>query len=128
MKIHVKKVDTSSEDIFINFTSEYGDAEAFWGTKPIPKANTDYEVELDITDELTWGQEVKPSKDKKFSITMQRDDIYITGVLEKTYKGGMADFRLDKNLIQLELEGRNIPIGGYVTIKVTNIELYEVNY
>ncbi|HYE12070.1 MAG TPA: hypothetical protein VEF53_18015 [Patescibacteria group bacterium] len=128
MKIHVKKVDTSSEDIIINFTSEYGDAEAFWGTKPIPKANTDYEVELDITDELTWGQEVKPSKDKKFSITMQRDDIYITGVLEKTYKGGMADFRLDKNLIQLELEGRNIPIGGYVTIKVTNIELYEVNY
>ena len=128
MKIHVKKVDASSEDIIINFTSEYGDAEAFWGTKPIPKANTDYEVELDITDELTWGQEVKPSKDKKFSITMQRDDIYITGVLEKTYKGGMADFRLDKNLIQLELEGRNIPIGGYVTIKVTNIELYEVNY
>jgi hypothetical protein len=128
MKIHVKKVDTSSEDIIINFTSEYGDAEAFWGTKPIPKANTDYEVELDITDELAWGQEVKPSKDKKFSITMQRDDIYITGVLEKTYKGGMADFRLGKNLIQLELEGSNIPIGSYVTIKATNIELYEVNY
>jgi hypothetical protein len=128
MKIHVQKVDTSSEDIIINFTSEYGDAEAFWGTKPIPKANTDYEVELDITDELVWGQDVKPSANKKFSILMQKDDITITGVLEKTYKGGMADFRFGKNLIQLELEGRNIPTGGFVTIKTTNIEMYEVNY
>jgi hypothetical protein len=126
MKIHVKKVDTSTEDIIINFTSEYGDGEAFWGTKPIPKANNDYEVELDITDELTWGQEIKPSTDKKFSIAM-KDEIYITGILEKIYKGGMADFRFDKNLIQLELDGKNIPTCGYVTIKTTNIEMYETN-
>lgn len=128
MKIHVKKVDISVEDIMIDFTSEYGDAEAFWGTRPVPKAKADYDVELDITDELTWGREVKPSTDKKFSIVMQKDDIYITGILEKIYKGSMADFRLGKNLIQLELEGRNIPTGGYVVIKVTSIEIYEVNY
>lgn len=128
MKIHVKKVDISAEDIMIDFTSEYGDAEAFWGTRPVPKAKTDYDVELDITDELGWGRDVKPSTDKKFSIVMQKDDIYITGILEKIYKGGMADFRLGKNLIQLELEGRNIPTGGYVVIKVTSIEMYEVNY
>lgn len=128
MKIHVKKVDISAEDIMIDFTSEYGDAEAFWGTRPVPKAKTDYDVELDITDELAWGRDVKPSTDKKFSIVMQKDDIYITGILEKINKGGMADFRLGKNLIQLELEGKNIPTGGYVVIKVTSIEMYEINY
>lgn len=125
MKIHVKKVDTSSEDVIIDFTSEYGNAEAFWGTKPIPKANEDYEVELDITDELTWGQEIKLSKDKKFNIQMQ-DEIYITGIIEKVYKDGMADFRLGKSLIQLELEGKNPPVGEYVTIKTTSIEMYEI--
>jgi len=127
MKIHVKKVDTSSEDIIIDFTSEYGDAEAFWGTRPMPKAKADYDVELDITDELAWGRDVKPSTEKKFSIIMQKDDIYITGILEKTYKGGMADFRLGKNLIQLELEGKNIPTGGYVTVKTASLEMYEAN-
>lgn len=128
MKIHVKKVTVSSEDIFIDFTSEYGDAEGFWGTRPIPKAKTDYDVELDITDELAWGRDVKASTDKKFSIIMKQDDIYITGILEKIYKGGMADFRLGKSLIQLELEGKNIPTGGYVTIKTASLEMYEVTY
>ena len=127
MKIHVKKVATSAEDIIIDFTSEYGYAEAFWGTRPMPKAKVDYDVELDITDELAWGRDVKPSTDKKFSIVMQKDDIYITGILEKIYKGGMADFRLGKNLIQLELEGKNIPTGGFVTIKTASIEMYEAN-
>lgn len=125
MKIHVKNVDTSSEEVIIEFSSEYGEAEAFWGTKPIPKANADYEVELDITDELTWGQEVKLSKEKKFSIHME-DEIYLTGILEKLYKDGIADFRLDKSLIQLELEGKKIPTGEYVTIKATSIEMYEI--
>jgi hypothetical protein len=128
MKIHVKKVNVSSEDIFIDFTSEYGDAEAFWGTRPIPTAKTDYDVELDITDELAWGRDVKASTEKKFSIIMKQDDIYITGILEKIYKGGMADFRIGKSLIQLELEGKNIPTGGYVTIKTASLEMYEVTY
>jgi hypothetical protein len=128
MRIHIKKVNVSSEDIFIDFTSEYGDAEAFWGTRPIPKAKTDYDVELDITDELAWGRDVTASADKKFSIIMKQDDIYITGILEKIYKGGMADFRLGKSLIQLELEGKNIPTGGYVTIKTASLEMYEVTY
>jgi hypothetical protein len=127
MKIHVKKVELSEEDVIIDFTSEYGDSEAFWSTRPLPKAKTDYDVELDITDELSWGRDVKPSTDKKFSITMQKDDLYITGVLEKIYKGGMADFRLGKNLIQIELEGKNIPTGGYVTIKTASIDFYEAN-
>ncbi|OGO78088.1 MAG: hypothetical protein A2Y23_15520 [Clostridiales bacterium GWB2_37_7] len=127
MKIQVKKIDTSAEDIIINFTSEYGAAEAFWGTKPIPKANTEYDVELDITDELVWGKDVKASNDKKFSINMKQDDIYITGIIEKIYKDGMADFRLGKNLIQIELLGKNAPIGIYVTIKTSSIELYEAN-
>lgn len=127
MKIHVKKVDTSEEDVVIDFSSEYGDAEAFWGTKPIPKSGQDYEVELDISDELVWGQDVKPSKDKKFSITIQKDDIYITGILDKVYKGGMADFRIGDNIIQLELSGGKIPTGEYVTIRTASIEMYEAN-
>lgn len=127
MKIKVKKVDSSTEDIIINFTSEYGDAEAFWGTRPLPKANIEYDVEFDITDELVWGKDVKPSNDKKFSITMKQDDLYITGVLEKVYKSGLADFRLGKNLIQIELLGKNAPTGAYVTIKTTSLELYETS-
>ena len=126
MKIHVKKVEITEEDIVIDFTSEYGDAEAFWGTRPLPKAKTDYDVELDITDELVWGRDVKPSTEKKFSI-IQKDDIIITGILEKLYKNGMADFRLGKSLIQIELEGKNIPTGVYVTIKTASIDIYEGN-
>jgi hypothetical protein len=127
MKIHVTKVDASQEDVIVNFTSELGEAEAFWGTKPIPKENTDHEVELDITDELVWGQDIKPSQEKKCSIRLQGDDIFITGILEKVYREGLADFRLNKNVIQLELEGRNIPTGLYCTIKATSLEFYESN-
>lgn len=128
MKIHVTKVDTSQEDVIINFTSEFGEAEAFWGSKPIPKENADYEVELDITDELVWGKDVKASTDKKYSIKLQGDFILITGILEKVSRDGLADFRLNKNIIQLELEGRNIPTGIYCTIKTSSLEFYEINY
>jgi hypothetical protein len=127
MKIQVKKVDTSSEDVIINFTSEFGGAEAFWGTRPLPKANSEHDVEFDITDELVWGKDVKPSTDKKFSIIMKQDDLYITGILERVYKNGLADFRLGKNLIQIELLGKNAPTGAYVTIKTSSLELYETN-
>lgn len=127
MKVHVKKVDISSEDVIIDFSCEYGEAEAYWGTKPLPKAGADYEVELDITDELIWGKEVRLSKDKGFNIHME-NEIYLTGIIEKVYKDGIADFRLGKSLIQLELDGSRIPMGEYVTIKASSIEMYEINY
>lgn len=128
MKVHVTRVDTSTEDVIVDFTCEFGKAEAFWGTKPIPKANHDYEVELDISEELSWGEDVKPSKENRFGIYLHGDFIILIGILEKVYKDGMADFRIGKSLIQLELDGNNLPVGSYITVRCASVELYEVNY
>lgn len=128
MEILVNKVTSSAEDIVIHFTSEFGSCEAYWNSKKKPEANRKYHVELDITDELVWGQDVKPSKDKKFSISMEDDEIYICGIIDKIYKDGQVDLRFGKSLIQLEVDGKRMPAGEYVTVKTTSLEVYDTNF
>ncbi|ABR48356.1 conserved hypothetical protein [Alkaliphilus metalliredigens QYMF] len=127
MKIVINKVNRDTEDIIIDFTTEFGSGAATWNGNRMAEQDKEYDVQYDITDSLAWGEDVVLSKEKKFSIAITQEGIFITGVLEKVFKDGLVDLRFGKSIIQLEVEGNNLPRGQYVKVRADSLEVYDVN-
>lgn len=130
MEIQIIKIDDSTEDIVVNFTTPYGEGRAFWnGTKKYkPELNEKYKVEYDISDILEWGKEITLSKKNDFSIETTEDGIILTGKLEGIDRDGIAELRFGESIIQLEIEGGKLPTGKFVDINTNEIEIYEKAY
>lgn len=127
MKILINKVSEENEDIIIDFSMEFGSGTAVWNGNRIAEKDKEYDVQYDITDPLTWGEDVVLSKEKKFSISTTEEGIFITGILEKISKDGLADLQFGKSIIQLEIEGNSLPKGQYVKVRADSLEVYDVN-
>ena len=124
MRAIIEKIETYSEGILVQFVSEYGVGFGIWNGNKKPVEKADYNIELDITDTLKWGKDVELSKNNSFKIVTTEGAIILTGKVEKIYGDGMIDFRLGSSLIQLELEGKGIPLGKFVDVKTNDIEVY----
>ncbi|MBB6214460.1 hypothetical protein HNQ80_000540 [Anaerosolibacter carboniphilus] len=128
MKILINKISRMTEDIIVDFSMEFGSGKAAWNGYRKPEQGKQYNVEYDITDPLRWEKDVVLSKEKNFKIFMKQGTTFITGILEKVYNDGVADLRFGKSIIQLEIQGKNIPKGQYVEVKADSLEVYDVNY
>ncbi|KAB3531123.1 hypothetical protein [Alkaliphilus serpentinus] len=128
MKILIDRVINAEEDIFIEFSTDFGVGRAVWNGNRNPETSKEYNVELDITDVLSWGKDVILSKEKQYGITLKEEDVLITGVLEKIYEDGIVDLRFGNSILQLEIEGDDLPMGKYVEVKADSLEVYDANY
>jgi hypothetical protein len=117
-----------TEDIIVDFSMEFGSGTATWNGYRKPEQGKQYNVEYDITDTLRWEKDVLLSKEKKFKIFTKQGTTFITGILEKVSNEGVADLRFGKSMIQLEIEGKNLPKGQYVEVKADSLEVYDANY
>jgi len=124
MQATIEKIENYSEGILVRFATEYGEGFGIWNGNKRPVEKDAYNIELDITDTLKWGKDVVLSKNNGFKIAVTESAIILTGKVEKLYSDGMVDFRLGTSLIQLELEGKGIPIGKFVDVKTNDIEVY----
>ncbi len=130
MEITIIKLDDTTEDITVEFTTQYGTGRAFWnGTKKYkPEVNEKYKVEFDITDILVWGKEIKLSEINDFSIETNEEGICLTGRLERIDSDGIAELNFGESIIQVEIDGGKFPIGKFVEISTNELEVYEVSY
>jgi hypothetical protein len=117
-----------SEDSIVEFSTELGSGKAAWNGYRKPEQGKQYDVEYDITDTLRWGKDVFLSKERNFKMFIKQGTTFIIGVLEKVSSDGFADLRFGKSLIQLEIEGKNLPKGQYVEVKADSLEVYDANY
>lgn len=128
MEIVINEVDFSSMDIVIDFSTEFGSGKGLWNGNKKPEQGKKYQVEYDITDVLEWGTDIQLSNEKAFKIFTKQECTYITGLLESLGNDGFCDFRFGDNLIQLEIEGKNLVKGHYIEIKADSLEVYEKSY
>jgi len=127
MKILINKVSKDTEDIIIDFSMEFGSGMAVWNGNRMAEKDKEYDVQYDITDPLIWGEDVVLSKEKKFSIFTTQEGVFITGILESVSKDGLVDLQFGTSIIQLEIDGNNLPKGQYVTVRADSLEVYDVN-
>ncbi|MFT9495314.1 hypothetical protein [Anaerosolibacter sp.] len=128
MKIVINKISKISEDSIVEFSTELGSGKAVWNGYRKPEQGKQYDVEYDITDTLRWGKDVFLSKERNFKMFIKQGTTFVIGVLEKVSNDGFADLRFGKSIIQLEIEGKNLPKGQYVEVKADSLEVYDANY
>lgn len=124
MEVTITKAENYSEGILVQFRSQHGEAFGIWNGHKRPEENESYNVEFDITEPLEWGKGVKLSKKEGFKIAVTENSITITGKVEKVLGDGFIDFRFGESVIQIEVEGKNIPKGKFVDIITNELEIY----
>ena len=127
MKIVIIKVDISLADIIIESSCDYGSGKAVWNGHNKPHVGKVYRVEYDLTDILRWGIEITKSDLKEYKINNKNDNCYIIGKLDKYYSDDVYDLKFGESVIQLEVEGRNVPVGSFVLVKAESLEVYDLD-
>ncbi|WP_026476717.1 hypothetical protein [Alkaliphilus transvaalensis] len=130
MEILITKADSSTEDILVDFKTPYGEGKAFWnGVKVFnPEENQKYKVEFDISDPLVWGKEIHLSERNTFHLSATDEGVQLTGRLEEVDEDDIAILKFGESIIQLEVEGKKLPIGKFVDISTGFLEIYEIAY
>jgi hypothetical protein len=124
LEILVNDIKSVSKENIITFKTEFGIGKGLWIDKKRPELNQKYKVEFDISDELIWGKDIQKSDKKAFSISIEGDEVVIIGILEKALGDSIVDLRFGASLIQLEVEGKNLPKGEYIMIRTDSLEIY----
>ncbi|KAB3538605.1 hypothetical protein F8154_01550 [Alkaliphilus pronyensis] len=128
MEVLINDVNFNSMDTVIEFNTQYGCGKGVWNGNNDPVKGNKYNIEYDITEILKWGTTIKTCKEKDFRIFQDNDITYIIGILEKEYKDGISDLRFGDSIIQLEVQGKGLPVGEYVIVTADSLELYASVY
>jgi hypothetical protein len=93
--------------------------------------DTKLEVEFQIDDVLTWGEDIFMAKTPTAKVEFIGESTTMVGSLESIEEDGMLVVRLDAStLLLLEVEGmpETIEIGDYISFKTDELLLFPVEY
>ena len=127
MKIRVEKVDFNGIDQKIYFSTEYGHAVASWDGD-LPEKGKEYFVEIEISESLTLGSNLKICEEDKFAIGMEQDSIFLIGCLESIEEDGYAVLRIGESIVSLALAGTVPTESTFVKVVPDEVTLFDVKY
>lgn len=118
IKIIIRDVEPNKHDCsLVEFESAFGTAQAEWHGN-IPKAGREYQVEIDITEELVYSVHVRPAADTEPYIRMNEEGkVEFGALLESVDQDGFAVFRMNDYIVTAIVSGSNIPTN--IMVKVT---------
>lgn len=127
MRIKINHVETSSNgDVIVSFSTQFGRAQARWASEQLPDL-AEYDVELEVNDELVWGDSITLSPSKDVGIEMEEDKVLIRGVLERVDASGVADLRLGPAVLSVETSGKPADADAVVQLICEDLELFDSN-
>ena len=104
MKIKVLEINKLVKDeVLVKFSSPYGDAYGF-SVDPNPKLNKTYDVELDISQHLVWGEDIKEAVFDEYKIWHENDHIFIITQFD-SFEDGCLAVRFGEDIILIDTEG-----------------------
>ena len=126
MKIIVNEILAEEPNIIVSFTTDYGDAKAFWDGS-IPIRNHEYHVEIDVNDILTWGEEIVELGDS-FTIRYENEQIYISGIFESNDDDGYSVLRVGESIIPFMASGIPFLLNSFIMLSPESVSLSPVYY
>ena len=112
-------IDQKLLNNLIIFSSKFGKGIATF--KKNDSENKEYNVEIDIVDNLQWGQEIKISSKKYPLIILNGYINTIVGELESIDNDGYSILRMENSIIPFYASGTPFEIGSIIEINVKNI-------
>lgn len=127
MKILIVEISKAREnDAVVYFSSEFGMAHGKW-VGSLPEVNTEYEVEIDISDVLRWGKDIFEIADKSETLMEKNGETCITGQLKSVDDEYVALISLAHDSFFVELSSAPSSVPCYVLIKTSLLQLFNSN-
>jgi hypothetical protein len=125
MRIKVIEVSQLNEsgNPLVHFVTSLGSGWAEWSESD-PAVFTEYEVELDIEEELVWGDTICEVAKQKAAIFYDNDRWTIQGWLESIEPDGLIFLRLGDSLAILETAGKAPAPGAFVRVRTGKVILF----
>jgi hypothetical protein len=126
MNIKIIAVTQTSDhpETIVHFSTTYGIGRGKW-TGPWPKVGSNYEVEVEVENELTWGKNALETDSSEPRIDYDRGKLQIRGILEVAEPDGYTAIRLGDSLITFTAFGSPPAIGTYISICIERVTLYD---
>ena len=116
MRILIEQILSCEKVIF---SSEFGKGiSVFKGNDTKCKK---YDVEIDIEDNLFWGQSIKQSNQKLPLISMNAGIDNFVGILESIDADGYCVLRMGNSIIPFWADGNAFEIGSMIELRVKNV-------
>lgn len=126
MKIKVEKTYSHDDVVRVNFLSDFGRSAAIWeGEAPVTGAF--YDVELDVDDDLVWGESVFMTSRNKDSIAFEEKLFVVVGTVISLEEGGCVSMSVGDSVILLDVENAPKDLTGQIECRASDVKLYPTN-
>ncbi|MBI6871797.1 hypothetical protein [Clostridium aciditolerans] len=93
-----------------------------------PEKNREYDVELDIDENFTWGKNIVSTTKNKSLIRQSGKYITIVAKLDFNYEDNFASIDMNESVILIELEGLQHNVSGEcVELNCRTINVHDTN-
>lgn len=127
MQVEILEIEnTSTSQLCILLKSKYGNFRAIWeGCTPI--LNSEYNVELTLTDSFIWEKNVIFSNNNEVKIHTIDNTTYISGSFVDLDDDGTLILQLGNSTIMLETEGVPNEVNSTVNINTNILTVFDSN-
>jgi len=126
MKIKVEKMSCNDNVIRVDFSSDYGRSSALW-VGEIPTLGTFYDVELDIDDDLVWGEGISTTKRDRAMIALEKGVFVVVGKVIKLEEDGCLSVSVGESVVLLDVANAPENISGLIECHALDVKVYSTN-
>jgi hypothetical protein len=126
MNITIKNIMKNSDKIFVEYSTPYGNGVSeFIGSTP--EENQSYDVEFNIDDDLSWGENLTPSKKNAASIHFDLGKTYITAELIAIEDDDCGALKIGNSISLVSIKKNHHDLPLFVDIVSKKNSIYPTN-
>ena len=126
MKIMINALlEHDKENMIVHFLSDIGNSRALWIGK-LPDVGSYYDIEMEISDILVWGENIVPSIHTTWKIEDNGSEVIIIGQIMKVEEE-IVYLNLCNSIVLIEVIGTQYAEECFVKIKIKYPIIYNTN-
>ena len=126
MIIKVLSLNSNSNESLVSFESIVGNGIAVWSGN-LPAQNDSVDVELNIDDDFTWGENITTTDTDTSTITMENDELHFVAEVVALEDEDCLTIKLGGTILFLDIEGAPNDISGWVKGLASQVSLHPSN-
>jgi hypothetical protein len=124
MKIMINALlEYDKDNTLVHFLSDIGNSRALWIGK-LPDVGSYYDVEIEISDTLVWGENIVHSKHTIWKIEDNGSEVIIIGQIIKV-EGEIVYLNLSNSIVLIEVSNPQYVKECFVEIKIKYPIIYD---
>ncbi|HEX8600847.1 MAG TPA: hypothetical protein VF952_20295 [Chloroflexia bacterium] len=115
-----------SEGTEVTFNTEYGVGKGLW-VGEVPNFRSTRDVELDVQEELIWGDTIVEVPSPEFAVSEQGGRTILQGMIESADANEVCVLRIGNSILLIHVTGSCPSPGMFVSVSTGCVLLYDTN-